>query len=303
MGPPGFAYLCRLFFRFLLWLREDLDILRSLEETSSESAERRAAGVGWGSLPAGAPQIRSLRHLRPELSLRSRRGRGLRAAARSQPRPRSRCGQLGDTVPLREGLRAGRELSPSLMSPGVVCGAAVVVPPKRGDRDLNKMYEMEGAAAPSPSQGHPLPPAPGRGTRAAQLKCREGGKIKVAAATGKNIAGNGICPRPPHVPGVPGPGVLRAGRCRLRPSGAAGARSREARFGAGRLAPALAPSSGRFSPAATRQKPAEAPRSRRPRCGRGRRARYGSSGRTLSDEAGHRCPPLRERGLRAAVAV
>lgn len=39
-GWPPLSYLCRLFFRFLLWFREDLDIFRSLEETSSESAER-----------------------------------------------------------------------------------------------------------------------------------------------------------------------------------------------------------------------------------------------------------------------
>ena len=46
-----------------------------------------------------------------------------------------------------------------------------------------------GSRGPLPEPGHPLPPAPGRRTRAAQLKHRESGKIKVAAATGKNIAG------------------------------------------------------------------------------------------------------------------
>lgn len=210
--------------------------------------------MGRGSLPAGAPQLRSLRRLRSELSLPSRRGRGPRAAAR--PRAGSRCGRLGDTVPLREGPRAGRRLSPPLTSPGVVCGAAVVVAAETRRPRSQQNVGNGGSRDPLPAPGHPLPPAPGRGTRAARLKRREGGKIKAAAAAGRNIAGNGICPRPPRVPGVPRPGVLRAGRCRLRPSGAAGARGREARFGAGRLAPALAPSSGRFSPC---RHPAEAP--------------------------------------------
>lgn len=50
-------YLCRRFLRFLVWFKADLDIFRSLEETSSESEKRagsgmgsalRSAGVGWG---------------------------------------------------------------------------------------------------------------------------------------------------------------------------------------------------------------------------------------------------------------
>lgn len=42
-------YLCRRFLRFLVWFKADLDIFRSLEETSSESekrAERQEAE--WG---------------------------------------------------------------------------------------------------------------------------------------------------------------------------------------------------------------------------------------------------------------
>lgn len=51
-GWPPLSYLCRLFFRFLLWFREDLDIFRSLEETSSESAERQRQRL-W----VGAPSL------------------------------------------------------------------------------------------------------------------------------------------------------------------------------------------------------------------------------------------------------
>ena len=36
-------YLCRRFFRFLVWFKADLDIFRSLEETSSESEKRAEA--------------------------------------------------------------------------------------------------------------------------------------------------------------------------------------------------------------------------------------------------------------------
>lgn len=42
-------YLCRRFLRFLVWFKADLDIFRSLEETSSESEKRaERQGAEWG---------------------------------------------------------------------------------------------------------------------------------------------------------------------------------------------------------------------------------------------------------------
>lgn len=48
-GGLGDPYLCRRFLRFLVWFKADLDIFRSLEETSSESEKRaERQGAEWG---------------------------------------------------------------------------------------------------------------------------------------------------------------------------------------------------------------------------------------------------------------
>lgn len=58
---PRGPYRCRRFFRFLVWFKADLDIFRSLEETSSESEKRTEAhaaecGARWAGLGnTGAP--------------------------------------------------------------------------------------------------------------------------------------------------------------------------------------------------------------------------------------------------------
>lgn len=52
------SYLCRRFLRFLVWFKADLDIFRSLEETSSESEKRaERQGVEWG-VRSAAPRKR-----------------------------------------------------------------------------------------------------------------------------------------------------------------------------------------------------------------------------------------------------
>lgn len=52
-APQG-PYLCRRFLRFLVWFKADLDVFRSLEETSSESEKRAEAhaaecGARWAA--------------------------------------------------------------------------------------------------------------------------------------------------------------------------------------------------------------------------------------------------------------
>lgn len=136
VGWQPLAYLCRRFFRFLLWLREDLDIFRSLEETSSESAERQAAAVGWGSLPAGHPQT------------------GPDTAA---PFPPAAPAEAFVAIALRTGPGAGRSFQPGAAPVRVPAllpvPAPVLVPVRaaRGDRPLPRKTSGRDRALALPS--------------------------------------------------------------------------------------------------------------------------------------------------------
>lgn len=130
MGWQPLAYLCRRFFRFLLWLREDLDIFRSLEETSSESAERQAAAVGWGSLPAGHPQT------------------GPDTAAPFSPAARA---EAFVAIALRTGPAAGRSFQPGaapVRVPALLPVPAPVLVPVRAARGDRPFGPRQGSRSP-----------------------------------------------------------------------------------------------------------------------------------------------------------
>lgn len=82
-------YLCRRFFRFLVWAKADLGIFRSLEETSSESGKRtETCGSSWGALgSAREPQTRGPSPRRPPRGAAGTRSVSPGSLLRGRPHP------------------------------------------------------------------------------------------------------------------------------------------------------------------------------------------------------------------------
>lgn len=179
------AYLCRLFFRFLLWFREDLDIFRSLEETSSESAERQVAAEGLDLSHRWERSGRAGPGGYPLSGGSGRRFRCDRAAdgTHRQPLPPARRGpspgpstgpDLGadsapggsrQTVPAREGSGPGQGSHCPLSPLESFAGAAVVPLLKCRSRRAQRNRRKMGKLQPAPRGWAPADACPSPGIR------------------------------------------------------------------------------------------------------------------------------------------